>query len=228
MLISSKNYYYENFTPIKKLLEREIPKAQDYIRPDGTVIKGETIDMFNRSMPILAKMMYEARKDIPIYEGSLRDQSLKGELSYKDELKLYSWVQENYIKDMFFENSLNEDISVEIERILRNSFSINEFKEKWLEFKEQKDSEFKALKQENEELIQDDKNLHSNIDPNSKEPNPFTPIQAESKSETFTYDDIAKNFFLTFLENERKKGNDVLELLEKLFKVDKSKIDLKV
>ena len=65
-------------------------------------------------------------------------------------MKLYSWVQENYIKDIFFENSLNEDISVEIERILRNSFSINEFKEKWLEFKEQKDSEFKALKQENE------------------------------------------------------------------------------
>ena len=226
MLISNK-YYYEDYTPIKKLLEREIPKAQDYIRPDGTVIKGETIDMFNRSMPILAKMMYEARKDIPIYEGSLRDQSLKGELSYKDELKLYSWVQENYIKDMFFENSLNEDISVEIERILRNSFSINEFKEKWLEFKEQKDSEFKALKQQNEELIQDDKNLHSNIDLND-EKNSFTPIQAESKSQTFTYDDIAKNFFLTFLENERKKGNDVLELLEKLFKVDKSKIDFKV
>ena len=73
MLVSNK-YYYEDYTPIKKLLEREIPKAQDYIRPDGTVIKGETIDMFNRSMPILAKMMYEARKDIPIYEGSLRDQ----------------------------------------------------------------------------------------------------------------------------------------------------------
>ncbi|WP_300702095.1 hypothetical protein [uncultured Campylobacter sp.] len=227
MLISNK-YYYEDYTPIKKLLEREIPKAQDYIRPDGTVTKGETIDMLNRSMPILAKMMYEARKDIPIYEGSLRDQSLKGELSYKDELKLYSWVQENYIKDMFFENSLNEDISLEIERIFRSSFSINEFKEKWLEFKEQKDSEFKALKQQNEELIQDDKNLHSNIDPNSKEPNPFTPIQAESKNETYTYDDIAKNFFLTFLENERKKGNDVLELLEKLFTLDKSKIDLKV
>ena len=225
MLISNK-YYYEDYTPIKKLLEREIPKAQDYIGPDGTVTKGETIDMFNRSMPILAKMMYEARKDIPIYEGSLRDQSLKGELSYKDELKIYSWVQENYIKDMFFENSLNEDISVEIERILRNSFSINEFKEKWLEFKEQKDSEFKALKQENEELMQDDKNLHSNIDLNDDK-NSFTPIQAESKSETFTYDDIAKNFFLTFLENERKKGTDILELLQNLFKIDKNKVDLK-
>ena len=57
---------------------------------------------------------------------------------------------------------------------------------------------------------------------------PFTPIQAESKSETFTYDDIAKNFFLNFLENERKKGTDVLELLENLFRVDKDKIDMNV
>ena len=59
----------------------------------------------------------------------------------------------------------------------------------------------------------------------TKDPSP--PIQAESKSETFTYDDIAKNFFLTFLENERKKGTDVLELLQNLFRVDKNKVDLK-
>ena len=59
------------------------------------------------------------------------------------------------------------------------------------------------------------------------EKKPFTPIQAESKSQTFTYDDIAKNFFLTFLENERKKGTDILELLQNLFKIDKNKVDLK-
>ncbi|WP_273337604.1 Cj0814 family flagellar-dependent secreted protein, partial [Campylobacter avium] len=72
------------------------------------------------------------------------------------------------------------------------------------------------------------KNNSDNYNPTPKDKKPFTPIQAESKSETFTYDDITKNFFLNFLENERKKGNDVLELLEKLFKVDKSKIDFKV
>ena len=73
------------------------------------------------------------------------------------------------------------------------------------------------------------KNNSDNYNPTPKENvNSFTPIQAESKSEAFTYDDIAKNFFLNFLENERKKGTDVLELLEKLFKVDKSKIDFKV
>ncbi|WP_300702101.1 Cj0814 family flagellar-dependent secreted protein [uncultured Campylobacter sp.] len=71
-------------------------------------------------------------------------------------------------------------------------------------------------------------NNPNNNNPTPKDKKPFTPIQAESKNETYTYDDIAKNFFLTFLENERKKGADILELLEKLFKVDKSKIDLKV
>ena len=75
---------------------------------------------------------------------------------------------------------------------------------------------------------------HSTNNPNNNNPTPkenknsFTPIQAESKSQTFTYDDIAKNFFLNFLENERKKGNDVLELLQNLFRVDKGKVDLKV
>ena len=72
------------------------------------------------------------------------------------------------------------------------------------------------------------KNNSDNYNPTPKDKKPFTPIQAESKSQTFTYDDITKNFFLTFLENERKKGNDVLELLEKLFRVDKDKIDMNI
>ena len=229
MLISSKNYYYENFTPIKKLLEREIPKAQDYIRPDGTVLKGETIDMLNRSMRKLAMMNYERTKDIPIYEDSLKDQFLKGELSYEEKLKFYGWVRENYINDMFFKNSFTEDIDTELERIFRSSFSVNEFKEKWLEFKEQKDSEFQALKEKEDEKFYkelEEKEKNIKIKEASKE-NSFSPIQAKSKNETYAYDDIAKNFFLTFLENERKKGNDVLELLENLFKVDKSRVDLK-
>ena len=49
------------------------------------------------------------------------------------------------------------------------------------------------------------KNNSDNYNPTPKDKKPFTPIQAESKSQTFTYDDITKNFFLNFLENERKK-----------------------
>ena len=115
------------------------------------------------------------------------------------------------------------------------SRSIKDFEERAKEIEEKYSNKDKVddkniQDKENSENIQKVNLNKDNINKDnatSKEPNPFTPIQAESKSETFTYDDIAKNFFLTFLENERKKGNDVLELLENLFKVDKNKVDLK-
>ena len=111
--------------------------------------------------------------------------------------------------------------------LLNSNLSLDEFKNEYLNFKKEYESFLQGFSKELKEkelskIPNDDLNENKNDKPS------FTPIQAESKSETFTYDDIAKNFFLTFLENERKKGNDVLELLEKLFKVDKSKIDFKV
>ena len=101
--------------------------------------------------------------------------------------------------------------------------NVDEFKKEWLELKNLKDKNVNL-----QESLNSQENTEPYTNSTSRENKPFTPIQAESKSQTFTYDDIAKNFFLNFLENERKKGTDVLELLEKLFKVDKSKIDLKV
>ena len=111
--------------------------------------------------------------------------------------------------------------------LLNSNLSLDEFKDQYLNFKKEYESFLQGFSKELKEkelskIPNDDLNENKNDKPS------FTPIQAESKSETFTYDDITKNFFLTFLENERKKGNDVLELLEKLFKVDKSKIDFKV
>ncbi|WP_297193502.1 Cj0814 family flagellar-dependent secreted protein [uncultured Campylobacter sp.] len=111
--------------------------------------------------------------------------------------------------------------------LLNSNLSLDEFKDEYLKFKKEYEDFLQNFSKELKEkelskIPNDDLNENKNDKPS------FTPIQAESKSETFTYDDIAKNFFLTFLENERKKGNDVLELLEKLFKVDKSKIDFKV
>lgn len=52
----------------------------------------------------------------------------------------------------------------------------------------------------------------------------FEAIEAESKSKTYE-DDIAKKFFLKFLENERQKGNDILSLLEKVLKLSGKRID---
>ena len=108
--------------------------------------------------------------------------------------------------------------------LLNSNLSLDEFKNEYLNFKKEYESFLQGF---SKELKEKELSKIPNDDLND-EKKPFTPIQAESKSQTFTYDDIAKNFFLTFLENERKKGNDVLELLEKLFKVDKSKIDFKV
>ena len=129
---------------------------------------------------------------------------------------------------------LAQSLRDEYKDLVNSNISLDEFKEKYLDFKQRHDA-FVALYKEamNGAKINIDKDSNGNLNIKiqkdlNADKKPFTPIQAESKNETYTYDDIAKNFFLTFLENERKKGNDILELLEKLFKVDKSKIDLKV
>ena len=129
--------------------------------------------------------------------------------------------------------NLAQSLRDEYVSLVNSNISLDEFKEKYLDFKQRHDA-FVALYKEamNGAEISIDKDNNGNLNIKiqkdlNDEKNPFTPIQAESKSQTFTYDDIAKNFFLTFLENERKKGNDILELLEKLFKVDKNKVDLK-
>ena len=129
--------------------------------------------------------------------------------------------------------NLAQSLRDEYKDLVNSNISLDEFKEKYLDFKQRHDA-FVALYKEamNGAEISIDKdnngNLNIKIQKNLDDENkPFTPIQAESKSQTFTYDDIAKNFFLTFLENERKKGNDVLELLQNLFRVDKSRVDLK-
>ena len=128
---------------------------------------------------------------------------------------------------------LAQSLRDEYKDLVNSNISLDEFKEKYLDFKQRHDA-FVALYKEamNGAKINIDKdnngNLNIKIQKNLDDENkPFSPIQAESKNETYTYDDIAKNFFLTFLENERKKGTDILELLQNLFKIDKNKVDLK-
>ncbi|WP_300702168.1 Cj0814 family flagellar-dependent secreted protein [uncultured Campylobacter sp.] len=113
--------------------------------------------------------------------------------------------------------------------LLNSNLSLDEFKDEYLNFKKEYESFLQGFSKElKEKELSKIPSSDLNLNDEKENKRSFTPIQAESKSQTFTYDDITKNFFLTFLENERKKGNDVLELLEKLFKVDKSKIDFKV
>ena len=54
--------------------------------------------------------------------------------------------------------------------------------------------------------------------------NKFKPIQATSKSQTYVYKDIKREFFENFLKAEQEKGMDIMELLRKLGKIG---LDLK-
>ena len=54
----------------------------------------------------------------------------------------------------------------------------------------------------------------------------FKPIQATSKSQTYVYKDIKREFFEKFLKAEREKGTDVTKLLEALNKIRKLDINV--
>ena len=53
------------------------------------------------------------------------------------------------------------------------------------------------------------------------EENKFKPIQATSKSKTYVYKDIKREFFENFLKAEREKGTDITEILNQLAKLGK-------
>ena len=56
------------------------------------------------------------------------------------------------------------------------------------------------------------------------EENKFKPIQATSKSQTYVYKDIKREFFEKFIKAEHEKGTDIMELLRKIGKMG---LDLK-
>ena len=158
-------------------------------------------------------------------DGSLSQKMRENTLS-PDEIESLNEVFSNY--HIYTSKKYSDTLAYErkMDEFLKTSLSVVEFSKKWGDFSEILKEQFLS------ELKNSTLKEYDATDTNSKEKSkekdePFTPIQAESKSQTFTYDDIAKNFFLTFLENERKKGNDILELLQNLFKVDKNKVDLK-
>ena len=53
----------------------------------------------------------------------------------------------------------------------------------------------------------------------------FKPIKATSKSQTYVYKDIKREFFEKFIKAEQEKGTDIMELLRKIGKMG---LDLKV
>ena len=56
------------------------------------------------------------------------------------------------------------------------------------------------------------------------EENKFKPIQAVSKSQTYVYKDIKREFFEKFIKVEQEKGMDIMEILRKVGKISKVNI----
>ena len=56
------------------------------------------------------------------------------------------------------------------------------------------------------------------------EENKFKPIQATSKSQTYVYKDIKREFFEKFIKVEQEKGMDIMEILRKVGKIGKTDI----
>ena len=54
----------------------------------------------------------------------------------------------------------------------------------------------------------------------------FKPIQATSKSQTYVYKDIKREFFEKFIKAEQEKGTDVTKLLGALNKIRKLDINV--
>ena len=52
----------------------------------------------------------------------------------------------------------------------------------------------------------------------------FKPIKATSKSQTYVYKDIKREFFENFLKAEQEKGTDIMEILRKVGKIGKTDI----
>ena len=136
-------------------------------------------------------------------DGSLSQKMRENTLS-PDEIESLNEVFSNY--HIYTSKKYSDTLAYErkMDEFLKTSLSVVEFSKKWGDFSEILKEQFLS------ELKNSTLKEYDATDTNSKEKSkekdePFTPIQAESKSQTFTYDDIAKNFFLTFLENERKK-----------------------
>ncbi|HJE66271.1 MAG TPA: hypothetical protein K8V51_04315 [Campylobacter avium] len=211
-----------------------IQKSENsFLSNDKSKISKEDLNSLKN---LLEKAYYYGDPEIEMVEGSILQRMMDNDLSVFENKMLNDLESDGE----YIPSSLSYfDINREKYTLMKTMTSVSDFVKTWREIKEERKKEFfdEFLAREIDEAdikkylerqsSNSQENTEANTNSTSKENNPFTPIQAESKSETFTYDDIAKNFFLTFLENERKKGTDILELLENLFKIDKNKVDLK-
>ena len=70
-----------------------------------------------------------------------------------------------------------------------------------------------------------DKTVKEEVQADAAKEKKFKPIQATSKSQTYVYRDIKREFFENFIKAEQEKGTDVTKLLEALNKIRKLDIN---
>ncbi len=127
----------------------------------------------------------------------------------------------SYAKDFHLDSNIIKkaiDFQKEFDELTSENLSLDEFKTKYLDFKQRHDE----FAREFEFSIGDKLMTMDTVEQNNK---PFKPIQSESKNKETYKDEVKINFFKNFLEVQKENGEDILELLLKL---SKNGVDIRV
>ncbi|EOB2210619.1 hypothetical protein ACIMKO_000667 [Campylobacter upsaliensis] len=144
-------------------------------------------------------------KAIPILEGSIQDQILKGKMSQEEIHFLNDFKEKNKASMQW----LDEDLQREYISLYHTSMDIEEFKQKWLELQSKHNSRLSEIAEQSRKDIEKEMQMLQT----KETKNPRTPIQSESQNKETYKDDNAKNELLKkLLENKFGKSEE-LELL---------------
>ncbi|EOB4992396.1 hypothetical protein ACGYC6_000875 [Campylobacter upsaliensis] len=147
----------------------------------------------------------ELTKAIPILEGSIQDQILKGKMSQEEIHFLNDFKEKNKASMQW----LDEDLQREYISLYHTSMDIEEFKQKWLELQSKHNSRLSEIAEQSQRDIEKEMQMLQT----KETKNPRTPIQSESQNKETYKDDNAKNELLKkLLENKFGKSEE-LELL---------------
>ncbi|EOA2509843.1 hypothetical protein ACHYQX_000781 [Campylobacter upsaliensis] len=147
----------------------------------------------------------ELTKAIPILEGSIQDQILKGKMSQEEIHFLNDFKEKNKASMQW----LDEDLQREYISLYHTSMDIEEFKQRWLELQLKHDSRLSEIAEQSQRDIEKEMQMLQT----KETKNPRTPIQSESQNKETYKDDNAKNELLKkLLENKFGKSEE-LELL---------------
>ncbi|EAL0281459.1 hypothetical protein BXA09_02460 [Campylobacter upsaliensis] len=142
---------------------------------------------------------------MPILEGSIQDQILKGKMSQEEIHFLNDFKEKNKASMQW----LDEDLQREYISLYHTSMDIEEFKQKWLELQSKHNSRLNEIAEQSRKDIE--KEMQTLANQETKKPR--TPIQSESQNKETYKDDNTKNELLKkLLENKFGKSEE-LELL---------------